>query len=205
MGAKTNQINYSYFTVLNGKFVQRVKEGTPNAEKRKNKNDVIVYELFFDTLEGRLISIDTRVGDYGKEIHFIISDGKETMKLQQPFSSTVSKSYLSRILNCNLKGTLEFCVGFDKEKERTFAYLRQDGQTVKSLYTKDNPNGLPEMKKIKVKGQETWDDSDQLEFFDKLLTEKIIPKLKELNHIEGLGIITPPVDNDLEKSDDLPF
>jgi hypothetical protein len=27
------------------------------------------------------------------------------------------------------------------------------------------------MKKVKVKGKETWDDSDQLEFFEKLIAE----------------------------------
>ena len=202
MGAKNNQTNYSYYAVFNGKFAQKVTAETPGAVSRKNKNDVVVYELLFDTLEGKLLTIETRDGDYGKEIHFIISDGKEMMKLQTQFSSATAKSYLSRLLNCDLTGTLEFCVGLDKEKERTFAFIKQDGQTVKSMFTKDNPNGMPEMVQKKVKGKLVWDDSEQLEFLEKLMTEKIIPKLKSINHVEGLGIITPePDDSDLTHKD----
>ena len=33
-------------------------------------------------------------------------------------------------------------------------------------FTKDKPNGLPEMKQIKVKGKVTWDDSDMCEFLE---------------------------------------
>jgi hypothetical protein len=201
MGAKTNQNNYSYYTVLNGKFAQKVKEGTEGAVARKNKKDVMVYELLFDTLEGKLIGIETRDGDYGKEIHFIINDGIENMKMQIQFSSSTLKSYLSRILNADLNRTLEFCVGWDKEKERTFAYLKQDGKTVQSMFTKDNPNGLPPMVRKKVKGKDIWDDSDQLEFFENFLNEKVLPKLKGSNPLHENAKIEepskPPVDDDL--------
>jgi len=31
-------------------------------------------------------------------------------------------------------------------------------------YTKENPNGLPEMVKVKIKGKESWDDTDMMDF-----------------------------------------
>ena len=38
-------------------------------------------------------------------------------------------------------------------------------------FTKDAPNGLPEMQQIKVKGKVTWDDSDMTEFLENVSKE----------------------------------
>jgi len=51
-------------------------------------------------------------------------------------------------------------------------FVNQGGAALKWYYTKDNRNGLPELKKLKVKGKETWDDSDMMEFLEKMVAEK---------------------------------
>jgi hypothetical protein len=42
----------------------------------------------------------------------------------------------------------------------------QNGSGLKWAFTKDNPNGMPDLVKIKVKGKDTWDDSDRMEFLE---------------------------------------
>ena len=56
-------------------------------------------------------------------------------------------------------------------------FLNQNGTAVKWAYTKDNPNGCPSLKQIKVKGQSTWDDSDMMEFLEAMVNNDIIPQL----------------------------
>ena len=203
MGLENSQGNVIYLSIFNGKITRRVKEGTPGSVERKTKTDKIVHELVYDKLSGTLANIEFRDGDYGKEIHFVVKDGEDTYRLQLQFSAGVSKSFVMRLLNADLSKTMEFHTGWDKDKEKTFAYITQDGSTVKSPYTKDNPGDLPPMVKIKVKGQEVWDDSDQLEFIDKKLKEVILPKLRK--NTETMTPAQEDILPDIEPSDDLPF
>jgi hypothetical protein len=36
---------------------------------------------------------------------------------------------------------------------------------------------MPELAKIKVKGKDTWDDSDRMEFLENYMKTEILPKL----------------------------
>ena len=66
---------------------------------------------------------------------------------------------------------------------------------MKWFFTKNNPNGLPPLQKIKIKGKETWDDSEAMEFLEKMVTGHIVPTLRSLQDI--------PTSTD--PADDLPF
>ena len=203
MALENSQGTVIYLSINAGKITRRVKEGTPGAVERKTKTDKIVHELVYDKLTGTLSNIEFRDSDYGREIHFVVKDGDETYRLQLQFSAGVAKSFIMRLLNADLTKVMEFHTGLDKEKDKTFSYITQDGGTVKSPYTKDNPGDMPPMVKIKVKGQEQWDDSDQLEFLDKKIKETILPKLRK-----NTETLTPAQDDilpEVEPNDDLPF
>lgn len=199
MGLSNSSKNFIFLTVFNGKMACRVSEETEGAVMRKNKNGKIVHELLYDSLIGNLTGIEFKTGDYGKEIHLIISDGLDEYKLQMPFSSGVAKSFIMRLPNCDLTMPVEFCTGWDKVKERGFSYIRQNGTTIKSAYTKDEPNGMPQMVVIKVKGKDTWDDSDQLEFLERMLAKFIMPQFtnRSVNIPESLP---PEDDNDFPQT-----
>ena len=100
---------------------------------------------------------------------------------------------------------MEFHTGWDKDKQKQFSYIKQDGATVKSKYTKDEPNGMPPMEKKKLKGQEVWDDSDQLDFLDEMLKKDVLPQLRK----SGETIIPDqedlPITEVHEEIDPLPF
>ena len=56
----------------------------------------------------------------------------------------------------------------DATKTITGITLYQDGNKIAPAYTKEDPNGLPQMTKIKVKGKEQWDDSDMMLFLENM-------------------------------------
>jgi len=173
-----------YLSFMSGKFVQRVQEDTPGATPRELKKGPnagkLVHELHFDTYEGQIYNIETEAGEYGQRLHIFIDVSTELepdskVKLSLPLSSGPAKGFLSRLpvidfaKDVVLKGyNIE-----NKETGRFNSYLvpYQGGSKLLSHYTKENPNGLPRMEKIKVKGQEVWDDSAQLEFFEALITK----------------------------------
>lgn len=61
-----------------------------------------------------------------------------------------------------------------------FLYQKDCGwekNKVPFYYTKEEPNGWPEMVQIKRKGKVEWDDTEQLEFIEDLVKTKILPQL----------------------------
>ena len=55
--------------------------------------------------------------------------------------------------------------------KRILSYNSLSLVKIAPAFTKDAPNGLPEMKQIKVKGKVTWDDSDMTEFLENVAKE----------------------------------
>jgi hypothetical protein len=77
---------------------------------------------------------------------------------------------------------------------------------VQPAYTRETPNGFPELKQIKVKGKNTWDDSEQLEFLEKLInstnwpgmpgeapTEKA-PAVEDAQGVQDADFLEPQAD-----------
>lgn len=186
-GTSNTQTNgMKYLSFLDGKFTQKVEEGTQGAEARKNKNDVIVHELRYDTLGGQIIKMETEASEYGKQLNVImdvstVEEPEAKIKLRLSLSSGPAKGLLSRlpIIDFNQDVLLK---GFKIERKDkpgkfgTYLVPYQNGSKLESFYTKDNPNGLPPMKKIKVKGVDVWDDTDQIEFYEGLISSTKFPE-----------------------------
>ena len=75
----------------------------------------------------------------------------------------------------------------------TAKFINQGGKSLKWAFTKENPNGIPSLKKIKIKGVEQWDDSDLMEFLEEMVKNQILPKVK------------PAEENDVQEDVQLPF
>jgi hypothetical protein len=48
---------------------------------------------------------------------------------------------------------------------------------LKWFYTKEHPNNLPPLKKMRVKGKDIWDDSLTTEFLERMVKVEILPKI----------------------------
>jgi hypothetical protein len=179
--ALENKEKGQYITIYQGKLSQGVSKGTPGATQRINKNGKEVFEKYYDRFIGKLIGIKTKDGDYGRSWIFSFVDNKEIYHLQLPYSNSFSVAFLKMLPNINLEEKMEFSPSTKEVdgKKQSSLFIKQNGVNIKHAYTKDHPNGLPEMKKIIVKGQEVWDDTERLKFLEKMLQEKILPKLKK--------------------------
>jgi hypothetical protein len=174
-----NREGGKYITILNGKFCVRVEAGTPGAKERVNKVGKTVHEVFYDSFTGKLVNIRTRDGEYGKTWEFDFRDKEDVYTLQLSYSNSYATNFLKMLPNVDLTKEMKVQPSqkIEDGKTKSSLFISQDGKTLKHAYTKDNPNGLPPMVQIMVKGKETWDDTDRLKFLEAMVNRDILPKL----------------------------
>lgn len=178
-----------FLSISNGKIVRQSKVPVENSVARINKLGREVHELFYDSINGVITDVITRESEYGKSwVVSIKSEGK-LYKLEFNYSSGYATTFLKALPNVSFGDvvTLSPKLIIDGDKKKSVLFISQDGKGLKHFFTRDNPNGLPELKKIKIKGKESWDDSDRMEFFEQYVQNNIIPMLKPSlqDNIEG--------------------
>jgi len=188
------QTNAIYLTIADGKICRRVQTKTPDAVERLTKDNKLVFEEFYKGWRGTITDIKTRENDYGKNWMIYLTDEFGDYILQLPYSSGYSASFLKALPNLDPSQpvTITPSLKIEGDKKRTSLFLNQNGVALKWAYTKDNPNGLPQLMQIKVKGKTTWDDSDIMEFLENMVNNEFLPKLNGNNPIEN-------------ETDDIPF
>jgi hypothetical protein len=173
MGLQSTTGSTVYLSIQGGKIARRVTEATQFSKERQLESGKLIHEELYDSLEGFMTSLTTRDGQFGKELHIHIGDDLKYV-VQLKLSSSPASSFLKALPNVDLSKRVKLIPKSEEVKEgvkRTNIILVQENAGIKHAFTKDNPNGLPPMKKVKVKGKETWDDSDQLEFFERLIAD----------------------------------
>lgn len=189
-----------FLSVVGGKISQKVTAETPNAVKRINKNGAEIWELQFGSVSGIIRDIKLKEdATYGNQYEITIQDADESYLLQIPQSGRLASSLLSRIPNMDRTGYVQIDTWAIQEdgKTKQFLTVRQNDKVVQPFYSKDNPNGLPSMVQVKIKGVMQWDDSDQLEFYKGKVAEWFTAKADT----NTAGAANPK----LEESQDLPF
>jgi hypothetical protein len=164
----------TFLSVVGGKISQKVSADTPGAVERVNKNGAKIHELKFSSVSGIVRDVKLKEdATYGNQYEISIQDADENYVLQVPQSGRLASSFLSRIPNMDRTGYIKIETWSTEEdgKTKQFLTVRQNDKVVPPFYSKDNPNGLPQMTQVKVKGIMQWDDSDQLEFYKGKVTE----------------------------------
>ena len=170
-----------FLSISDGKVCRRVPNQTSSSVMRTTKDNRIVHEEFYNGWLGKITDIKTRETDYGKEWNVTLDDGTVKAVLQFKYSSGYAASFLKALPNVELNQpvTISPKLTIDGDKKRTTLFVNQNGSAVKWAYTKENPNGCPGLKQIKVKGQTTWDDSEMMEFLEQMVQSEILPKLDD--------------------------
>lgn len=179
-----NSEHGNFLTIGNGKICKQVKTPSKTSVERKNKNDKIVHEEFYDKISGIITNITTKEHDeFGRFWMVTLQDGDEKFILQLNYSSGYSSAFLKTLPNVNLEErvTLIPKLTMDGLKKKVTMFINQGGHALKHAYTKDSPNGLPAMIKKEGKGKDkgkiTWDDSEMMEFLEQMVKDEILPKL----------------------------
>ena len=205
MGVGTNT-NAIYYSISEGKICRSFKEQTANSKSRTNKQGRLVHEEFYDYVDGVITSITTKDSDFGKFWMVTLDDSGQKQILQMNYSSGYANGFLKALPNVSLGEKVKIIPSMKMEgdKKKTTVFLSQHGQAIKWYYTKENPNGLPQLEQIKVKGKLTWDDSAAMEFLQKMVDTTIVPQLGKAAPAEDLQPQEVGEDGEIN-TDDLPF
>jgi hypothetical protein len=191
-----------YLGVADGRIVQSFKNETQGATLRVTKTGKQVWEKFYKAVTGVLVKIEKKTNDFGSQWCLFLQDGETTYVLNVPYSGRYGTSILKCLPNFNLQIPVSIHPWSmvdknDASKKITGVSCYQSGKKVEPAFTKDNPNGLPQMRQVKVKGVPTWDDTEMLEFFEELV-KKTFAKAPQPN-VDGTD------ENNINDEDDLPF
>ena len=194
VGTENNVSNY--YNVSNGKVVRSFGKTKPDGfetTSRVNKNGDTVYEQNFDFIQGKIVnvSLDTHE-EYGDHIKLSLSDGQSVAELQIKFDSSYGRSFLFKLPNFKYSDDVKIkpYSFVDKKDGRTVTGLNLLANNVKvsNYYTKDTPNGLPQLKKVKFNGKDQWDKTEQLEFLKAKFFE-FSANFKEVNEVDSIDDI----------------
>lgn len=202
------QSNAIFLTISNGQICKKVSKPTAISKERVNKNGVTVHEEYYKGWKGQITAIEIREHkEFGKFWNVTLTDEQGDAVLQMKYSSGYATAFLKMLPNVDLKSDVIITpkLTIEGDKKKTSLFITQHGQPIKWFYTKDNPNGLPELKKIKVKGKEQWDDSDIAEFLENMVNTEIIPKLPKGRGTGASGGALDVEDIEPEQMEEAPF
>lgn len=178
--------NSSIFLNINdGKIVRRFKEPTQYSRSRilqKGPNvGKEVHEEMYDYVSGVIKDIVVKSGDYGKSWNITINGDGIDYVLQLDYSSGYSSAFLKTLPNITdfskeVKISPKVTLA-DGGKKKATLFVNQGGKAIKWYYTKDNPNGLPDMRQLVVRNEKVWDDTDMMLFLEDMVNRVIRPKL----------------------------
>ena len=176
-----NRSEGKYFTIYNGKFSQRVSEGTEGAIQRTNKLNKVVWEKYHDSFTAKLVDIKVTEGVYGKSWEFHFIDNGELHKLQLAYSNGFATAFLKMLPNIDLTKEMKLTPMLKEVdgKNKSSFFVNQDGVAIKHFYTKENQNGMPQWEQITIKGVKTWDDTKVIDFLKNMVDTQILPKLNK--------------------------
>lgn len=159
MGLETHDSKKkTYINIVGGKFATKADEGAEGAVSRVNKNNKTVFEFLHDRLSGTIESIivqkNEKLGAY--EYVIDVNDVGTHYSVSVPAESKYGDSLASKVPNIaiNVWTTLQPYDFEDKTKinpntgkpqKQTGISIIQNEVKIASAYTKENPNGLPQM------------------------------------------------------------
>lgn len=156
-------------------------------------------------------------GKFKKELKLVVEKGDEKYEIQMGFDSRAASSFFMVMPNIDPSKSYTISAyerrpkpGEDK-KPYSVIYVTETGEdeSLQWAYTKDAPNGLPQMVKVKIKGKDTWDNSDQLDFFESNLNNVFVPSIKAAKQDAPFNdadeMPEPPASGGGDDDPDLPF
>jgi hypothetical protein len=165
MGLSNTSGGITYLNLKEGKFA------------RKSANGDI--ELF-DAVDGKITSIEFQDDEYNgtkfRKLKIVLEDQGQKYLVQVRTDSGYYRGLTNSIANADISQAVKLVASSkigENGKPQTTIFVNQNGKALKWKWTKDWPGELPELEKVKVKGQMVYDNSKQLEFFEKFWTKLV--------------------------------
>ena len=154
-----------------------------------------MHEKFYDSFTGKLVDIKTQEGTYGKTWNFMFKDKEDIYTLQLSYSNSFSTAILKMLPNIDLTKEMKVSPSVKEVdgKNKSSLFINQDGKALKHAFTRDNPNGMPDMEQVTVNGSQVWDDTKRLVFLQNMVDTTILPKLTEIQTQTPVAPVAPVV------------
>lgn len=175
---ESKQQSYTFLEVFQGSLVERAKSLKDSRFKEKevfNKDGSLRGVVIVRPVSGleqfllKSVSYEVKELQDGTEIQRLkvtlqdATDSSVIYQIQFIFPGVLSSSFMKILPNIKFGEPIDLTVFPDKETKQPVLHIKNDqGQTVKSYFLKDNPNGMPEAKQSKVTGK--WNFSEQTDF-----------------------------------------
>lgn len=170
---------------------------------------------FFDFIEGVITKVEFVDEEYNgqkfERAKILLVDDEERYMLQIRTDSGYFRGFCNSLRMGKPTERIKIAPYYKLENDRpqTTCFIQQNGQVLKHAFTKDNPGALPQLEKIKFKGNDVWDGSKQIEFWKNWLSNINF----EHEAIAGANNYSAPIaskseadtNNITEPIDDLPF
>jgi hypothetical protein len=129
-------------------------------------------EESYRKLSGTVTDISFRDAEYeGKkwrEAVIQVSDDGTMYRFNVGIGSGYGKQLLAKLATADLSQVLTFEPTYTEEgaKKSSGFFVSEGNKALKQLWTRKEPNGMPEMTSIVFKGQTQWDDTEQVKFIE---------------------------------------
>lgn len=171
MGLGNNSSSKTYLGIKEGKVAHRKGDNTTD---------------YYDHITGYLTDAYVKEdGKFGRELHLVIRDGQDLYVLQMRLESGYARAFLRVVKNAALAELMTIIPMYKvtEDSQQAGMIVMQNGTALKWYYTRNNPNGLPELEPCKMKDPKTgklvdgWDNTKQMEFLVNMLNTEIRPIL----------------------------
>ncbi len=204
-----------YLNITAGRIRQTVDKDTEGAKMRewetKDGKKGVKYELVFSKIEGVIDNIEFQDGDFGEQIKVTMICDREKYVLAMPSDSRYASDFMKRLpgVDFGREVTLTPYDVEDKGKKNTGVKIEQQGNVIRNFFwdyeNKKAINGMPVMEE---KNPDTDDWKSYFiqvkKFLKRVVNEKIVPKLREIDFSPKVVEKTVEKKHD-DESSDLPF
>jgi hypothetical protein len=167
--------------IAGGKIVLTSKVALDGYVQRTNKIGNVVYELFFESFEGKLQDIRLVEGEFGPQWHLTFDDNGKTIIITTGYDNRYARTLLNRLLNkaIDFKEKISLkpysFIPDDKEYTLTGCNVIQYGKKLNPRF--DIKTELPQPEETTVKKQKVFNYSKQLEFLEEMIEKELRPRL----------------------------
>jgi hypothetical protein len=165
MGLSNTSGGITYLNMKQGKFA------------RKNANgDIELFDSVSGVIKDVRFEDDEYQGSKFRKLLLTLEDAGTKYLVQVRTDSGYFRGLTNSIANADVSQEVKLIANSktgDNGKPQTTIFVNQNGKALKWKWSKDNQGELPELEKVKVKGQYVYDNSKQLEFFEKFWTNII--------------------------------
>src|SRR5574343_211324 len=156
-----------YWSIHNGQLARKVDETTPNAVSRKNKKDVLVYEVFERGLVGKLRDVVIHDGDYGEQLVVKLNSNGTYHAINIPKESKYYNSFMERLIGIDVSQDVtispyNFADEKDPDKKIVGISVKQNGVKIDSQY-RSYKDGKAEVFLGYPKPPKQWNDMNKRE------------------------------------------